>query len=171
MKKDSNTFGGLSYQYHTAFNYYSSMLIGNLVVLSPFSTFYNKKAILTQLFKKNFRTLSKFKKNAIVISLKMALYWLGQCREIGIFTFFSLSFSGHGMCLHLSKPSFISFQIKISLYFWKQFYLVIYDCSFNKLLGVTQQWFFFSGFLRLYSQVRLVYSFYSGLCKMSGKRY
>ena len=50
------------------------MLIGNLVVLSPFSTFYNKKAILTQLFKKNFRTLSKFQKNPIVISLEMALY-------------------------------------------------------------------------------------------------
>lgn len=146
MRKDSNTFGGLPYQYHIAFNYCSSMLIGNLVVLSPFSTFYNKKAILffflkkailTQLFKKNFRTLSKFQKNPIVISLEMALYWLGQCREIGIFTFFSLSFSGHGMCLHLSKPSFISFQIKISLHFWKRFYLVIYDRSFNKLLDVT----------------------------------
>lgn len=142
-KKESNTFGGLSYQYHIAFNYCSSMLIGNLAVLSPFSTFYNKKAIPTHLFKKKFRTLSKFKKNPIVISLEMALHWLGQCREISVSTVFSLSFSGHGMCLHLSKPSFISFQIKISLHFWKRFYLVIYECSFNKLLDVTQQWFFF----------------------------
>ena len=54
---------------------------------------------------------------------------------------YSLHFFHLSMSLHLSKPPFTSFQIKIFLHFWKKPSLVLCYYSFNKMLDVIWQWF------------------------------